>query len=63
MIKKILPILLVLSACSEEPVNVKSETKTQLERALSTPIDTLEKSKQVEQQLLDAEERRKKEIQ
>lgn len=63
MIKKILPILLVLSACSEEPVNVKSETKTQLERALSTPIDALEKSKQVEQQLLDAEERRKKEIQ
>lgn len=60
-------LVFTLFACSEEQSSDDEannpKTKTQLERVLSPQLDALEKSKKVEQQLLDASEIRKKEMQ
>jgi len=57
-------ICLLLSACGSEPVvEVPSEPqKTQLEDALSTQLDALEKAKGIEQQVLENSEKRKAQI-
>lgn len=56
----------MLAACGEDQTvgqkNKSDKPKTQLEKSLSTQLNALEKSKQVEQQLLDAADKRAKEM-
>lgn len=59
--------LVTLVACAEDQVDAQKDKsdkpKTQLEEVLSTQLDALEKSKQVQQQLSDAAEKRANAIQ
>lgn len=61
-----LVFMLSLTACGSDQASNQSDQndkpKTQLEEALSTQLDALEKSKQMEQELLDAAEKRGKEL-
>jgi hypothetical protein len=62
----LLVFLLALTGCGDDgetiEKNKNGKSKTLLEKGLSTQLDALEKSKQVEQELSDAVEKRREEM-
>jgi len=58
----LIAITLFLSACGSEAPKVESESRTQLEKQLSTQLDALDKAKQLEGQMQEAVEANRKEM-
>lgn len=56
-------LAMMLSACGSNQPADSADQKTQLEEQLSTQMDALEKSKQVEDEVLKAAEERRKAMQ
>ncbi len=57
----VIPLILIVTACSE-PVQPVSEQPVQEKMPLENYQDSIEKAKQVEKQLLEAAEKKKKAI-
>jgi len=60
LVPLVLVVIFTLSGCGTEQTNTVNDDKTQLEKQLSTQLDTLEKAKQVEDQVLEAAEQKRK---